>query len=200
MPTLGRQCEFFFCRGSDEATGRNRAATCSTLACADQSLGLQQNLYHDNFLGQSALVQPDWYAAHQHPQIFTNPAINTTHVPSGHGQPTSGFVQGLNNHTCTAAHNALPTCTNCNKTFSRPDALKRHLASSCNFNANNRDRVRFSCDLCDPGTKTFQRRDHLLQHLRVYHKMSEGAVDRYKIRSGKKTAVENDAAEDGFEE
>ncbi|KAK4443066.1 hypothetical protein QBC34DRAFT_478588 [Podospora aff. communis PSN243] len=164
-----------------------------------QPLGLYQTLHHDNSLKQS-----DWDTAHQDPQTFTNPAINATHVFPSHGQPIPSFFQDFNRHNVTAALIAPPTCTHCNKTFSRPDALKRHLKSSCNANSESnihyRAQAGFTCDLCDPGAKTFKRRDHLLQHLRVYHKMSEGAVERYKIRSGKKTAVDNGGADDGFEE
>jgi len=88
----------------------------------------------------------------------------------------------------SAAKNRF-NCDKCPKTFTRPDTLKRHLNSSCKANGNNRQGARVTCDLCNEGTKTFLRADHLLQHLRGFHKMSERAVERYKVRAGKRAVT-----------
>jgi len=86
----------------------------------------------------------------------------------------------------TDTNSAAAACL-CGKSFSRRDALKRHIET-----ASRRSTQAFSsldaselypCNLCDKyqGINSFKRRDHLRQHLGVkgYHKMNKVAIDKY---------------------
>ncbi|KAK4453876.1 hypothetical protein QBC34DRAFT_393624 [Podospora aff. communis PSN243] len=81
-----------------------------------------------------------------------------------------------------------PSCL-CGKTFSRKDALSRHIRSaslrSTRFTTETSGarEKNYACHLCDKfqGVNGFKRRDHLRQHLGVkgYHKLNKEAVDKY---------------------
>ncbi|KAH8668556.1 hypothetical protein BX600DRAFT_259266 [Xylariales sp. PMI_506] len=65
----------------------------------------------------------------------------------------------------------------CGIFFKRLDALKRHVGSGGPSN---------KCDLCD---SSFGRRDHLLQHLRAFHKVNESCIRRYRVRGGRNASA-----------
>lgn len=143
---------------------------------------------HEVFLENNPYDPPfNWSAALASPtpdlDLFTNTA------PPNHVQSTVASIQQSSNTQPTR----LP-CDKCNKTFSRRDALKRHL-NSCQANPRGK-RPGIDCDLCAPGAKVFSRRDHLYQHLRGFHKVSERGIDGYKTRGGRNNAVVEEAVND----
>jgi hypothetical protein len=78
----------------------------------------------------------------------------------------------VNQHAKQTQHS--PYRCHCGKTFSRIDVLSRHVQT---FQSSSR----FPCPHCEKfaGIKGFARRDHLIQHLRVYHRIQvhlEGTV------------------------
>jgi hypothetical protein len=78
----------------------------------------------------------------------------------------------VNQHAKQTQHS--PYRCHCGKTFSRIDVLSRHVQT---FQSS----FRFPCPHCEKfaGIKGFVRRDHLIQHLRVYHRIQghlEGTV------------------------
>ncbi|KAK4444735.1 hypothetical protein QBC34DRAFT_180018 [Podospora aff. communis PSN243] len=86
----------------------------------------------------------------------------------------------------TDTNSVVPACL-CGNTFSRKDALNRHIQtasrrSSQAFLGSDTSDL-YPCTLCDKhrGTNAFKRRDHLRQHLGVkgLHKMNKAAVDKY---------------------
>ncbi|KAI0845797.1 hypothetical protein F5Y00DRAFT_272703 [Daldinia vernicosa] len=78
----------------------------------------------------------------------------------------------LSNHALVSQHN--PVACSCGERFSRPDALNRHCNS---FRKDNRS---YPCNFCKRhrGRKAFGRRDHLVQHLRGYHKFDQEEIDK----------------------
>ncbi|KAM7203193.1 hypothetical protein V8F20_004135 [Naviculisporaceae sp. PSN 640] len=113
-------------------------------------------------------------------------------------QPDADLEGSSGNHG-VVNDTTRPTCR-CGKTFSRRDSLKRHIQTvtgsirvasietvSCLFplTVGSTNVVQqhdpYPCLLCNKhrGARSFLRRDHLRQHLRVYHKMNREAIDRY---------------------
>ena len=142
----------------------------------------RHNVFPDWSAGPTGLEQAHLHPAQHESQVVSNLFIDTV---SGHVQPS----QESNN---PLAIDARPTRGRCGTSFKRPDSLKRHLdtSGSCDNSKQNKRRAGFICDLCEPGTKRFRRRDHLLQHLYVYHKISRNATavtGRYKIRPAKES-------------
>ncbi|KAK0633956.1 hypothetical protein B0T14DRAFT_508093 [Immersiella caudata] len=71
--------------------------------------------------------------------------------------------------TCGRLDGSTRTCR-CGKHYSRADALNRHLSN-----------VKFKCTYqnCNAGSGNgFRRRDHLRQHLEVFHKLTKAEVDQ----------------------
>ncbi|KAI1747559.1 hypothetical protein F4782DRAFT_535319 [Xylaria castorea] len=66
----------------------------------------------------------------------------------------------------------------CGKTFSRLYTLTRHLSSRSAASVTSSVGAKHPCPLCTKydGEKAFNRRDHLLQHLRVLHKIEDKGV------------------------
>ncbi|TGJ81316.1 hypothetical protein E0Z10_g7439 [Xylaria hypoxylon] len=62
----------------------------------------------------------------------------------------------------------------CGNTFSRLDVLRRHIRSKNNVND-------FFCPLCehDETPRAFSRPDHLLQHLRTFHRIPAGRIPEH---------------------
>ncbi|KXH42357.1 hypothetical protein CNYM01_03946 [Colletotrichum nymphaeae SA-01] len=87
----------------------------------------------------------------------------------------------LQEHANEAQHN--PFACSCGKNFARLDVLNRHLDSL------GTDLPKFPCQFCKShrGENGFRRRDHLLQHVRGYHKFeAEGKIeDIMSSRRGK---------------
>ncbi|KAK1986035.1 hypothetical protein LZ30DRAFT_706900 [Colletotrichum cereale] len=78
----------------------------------------------------------------------------------------------LREHANEAQHS--PFACVCGKTFARLDVLNRHL------DCLGSDLPKFPCQFCKRhrGKDGFRRRDHLLQHIRGYHKFeAEGKID-----------------------
>ncbi|KAI3558234.1 hypothetical protein CABS03_02604 [Colletotrichum abscissum] len=78
----------------------------------------------------------------------------------------------LQEHANEAQHN--PFACSCGKNFARLDVLYRHLDSM------GTDLPKFPCQFCKShrGENGFRRRDHLLQHVRGYHKFeAEGKIE-----------------------
>ncbi|KAK1597649.1 uncharacterized protein LY79DRAFT_351241 [Colletotrichum navitas] len=78
----------------------------------------------------------------------------------------------LEGHANEAQHS--PFACICGKTFARLDVLNRHL------DCLGSDLPKFPCQFCKRhrGKDGFRRRDHLLQHIRGYHKFeAEGKID-----------------------
>ncbi|KXH33190.1 hypothetical protein CSIM01_07622 [Colletotrichum simmondsii] len=78
----------------------------------------------------------------------------------------------LQEHANEAQHN--PFACSCGKNFARLDVLSRHLDSM------GTDMPRFPCQFCRSHREEngFRRRDHLLQHIRGYHKFeAEGKIE-----------------------
>ncbi|KAK1516011.1 hypothetical protein CPAR01_16534 [Colletotrichum paranaense] len=78
----------------------------------------------------------------------------------------------LQEHANEAQHN--PFACSCGKNFARLDVLYRHLDSM------GTDLPKFPCPFCKShrGENGFRRRDHLLQHVRGYHKFeAEGKIE-----------------------
>ncbi|KAK3369949.1 hypothetical protein B0H63DRAFT_514180 [Podospora didyma] len=83
-----------------------------------------------------------------------------------------------------------PACI-CGKSFTRADSLRRHIQFASHraratlaFSVTSGTREAadlFPCVACDKhrGNESFTRRDHLRQHLRVYHKMNKEFVDEH---------------------
>ena len=68
---------------------------------------------------------------------------------------------------CKAENHKCSQCI-CGESFSRPETLKRHVAA---FIKKSGTRPDFTCSLCHrSGGRAFSRRDHLIQHLQVYHR------------------------------
>jgi hypothetical protein len=65
-----------------------------------------------------------------------------------------------------------PYACSCGVKFVRNDALKRHIASYLKENA------KYACTFCrrHRGKHAFRRKDHLVQHLRGYHKMEREEI------------------------
>ncbi|EFY97918.1 hypothetical protein X797_006566 [Metarhizium robertsii] len=121
-----------------------------------------------------------------HAVIETNeaPAIQEAH----------GRVEHLGPFVCVKCHMAFrnntdlwshgrnaghdPYACHCNSSFTRLDALKRHLNSKAAGPETSKAKARHSCLFCDKhaGEKGFHRRDHLLQHLRVRHRFEESGI------------------------
>ncbi|KID83059.1 Zinc finger, C2H2-type/integrase, DNA-binding protein [Metarhizium guizhouense ARSEF 977] len=87
-------------------------------------------------------------------------------------------------HGKNAGHH--PYACHCNKSFTRLDALKRHLNSRAAGRETSKAKARHSCLFCGKyaGEKGFDRRDHLLQHLRVRHRFEESAIAFMRVRAG----------------
>ncbi|KAI1126555.1 hypothetical protein F5Y10DRAFT_244566 [Nemania abortiva] len=66
-----------------------------------------------------------------------------------------------------------PYACSCEVKFARNDVLGRHIASYLKENA------KYPCTFCrrHRGKQAFRRRDHLVQHLRGYHKMEPEEID-----------------------
>ncbi|KAG7047855.1 AMP-binding enzyme [Colletotrichum scovillei] len=78
----------------------------------------------------------------------------------------------LQEHANEAQHN--PFACSCGKNFARLDVLARHLDSM------GTDLPKYPCHFCKShrGENGFRRRDHLLQHVRGYHKFeAEGKIE-----------------------
>ncbi|KAI8625892.1 hypothetical protein F5Y19DRAFT_466884 [Xylariaceae sp. FL1651] len=106
------------------------------------------------------------------------------HVPGHHhvgGE--AGFVciecdqsfrtQGqLASHANSSKH--TPFACSCGVKFARVDVLHRHIKSFSKISA------QFPCTFCKrhQGKHAFRRRDHLVQHLRGYHKLESEEIDK----------------------
>ncbi|RYP03044.1 hypothetical protein DL764_005423 [Monosporascus ibericus] len=73
------------------------------------------------------------------------------------------------------------------KDFSRLDSLKRHLNSRAAGSETCKSKAKHSCTFCTKydGEKGFDRRDHLLQHLRGRHHFEENGIAFMKVRAGR---------------
>ncbi|KAJ9149364.1 hypothetical protein NKR23_g4342 [Pleurostoma richardsiae] len=71
------------------------------------------------------------------------------------------------------------------------DSLQRHLTSKGVQLQGAAAKPKHPCPVCKMNDvdKGFTRRDKLLQHLRLYHKMSDKDIDQYMLRRPKKKAV-----------
>ncbi|KAI1388505.1 uncharacterized protein F4822DRAFT_443440 [Hypoxylon trugodes] len=87
-----------------------------------------------------------------------------------------GTRQELNKHAETKQHRCCQ-CS-CEALFARTDALDRHCSY---FGKDNQD---FPCRFCKNhrGSHSFRRRDHLVQHLRGYHKFDQEEVRKASPR------------------
>ncbi|RYP78449.1 hypothetical protein DL771_000634 [Monosporascus sp. 5C6A] len=81
-----------------------------------------------------------------------------------------------------------PYACHCGKDFSRLDSLKRHLKSRAAGSETCKWKAKHSCPFCTKydGEKGFDRRDHLLQHLRGRHHFEENGIAFMKVRAGRK--------------
>lgn len=87
----------------------------------------------------------------------------------------------------SSSRSTTHTCK-CGSQFTRLDALKRHAASSCAAASP----VKVPCPYCDRYQYSYLRRDHLLQHLKRFHKFSDKAIEWHKSRgSQNQPAQEN---------
>lgn len=76
----------------------------------------------------------------------------------------------------------------CGKSYSRLDSLNRHIRTVTKTQSSGIDTAssltatnKYPCNLCNKhsGNSAFVRRDHLRQHLRVYHKYNKESIDGY---------------------
>ncbi|KAI1409953.1 hypothetical protein F5Y13DRAFT_192699 [Hypoxylon sp. FL1857] len=84
----------------------------------------------------------------------------------------------LNKHAKDTSHRSYG-CT-CRATFCRLDALTRHLSGHSS------DLPKYPCEYCtlNQGANGFHRHDHLIQHLKGYHKIDvENKLPRRRTRS-----------------
>ncbi|KAI0550636.1 hypothetical protein F4679DRAFT_199891 [Xylaria curta] len=67
----------------------------------------------------------------------------------------------------------------CGNLFSRLSTIKRHLNSKAAASTTSSVVTKHTCPLCpeDGGEKSFNGHDHLLQHLRVFHKLSDKGIE-----------------------
>ncbi|KFG79592.1 hypothetical protein MANI_022042 [Metarhizium anisopliae] len=177
--------------------------------CMPQHLLPQQNLEVHTLLGQhgngSSMgipfdmgIFPDIIGVrNDHAVIEANeaneaPAIQEMHGRVEHFGPfvcVKCYMAFRNNtellrHGRNAGHR--PYACHCNKSFTRLDALKRHLNSRAAGPETSKAKARHSCLFCGKyaGEKGFDRRDHLLQHLRVRHRFEESAIAFMRLRAG----------------
>ncbi|KAI0449995.1 hypothetical protein F5B21DRAFT_508668 [Xylaria acuta] len=80
-----------------------------------------------------------------------------------------------------------PYACDCGKTFPRLDALTRHLGSRAAVPVTSNAEAKYPCPLCTKydGKKGFNRRDHLVQHLRRLHKIEEKGIEFVNDRAGR---------------
>ncbi|KAI8946847.1 hypothetical protein F4801DRAFT_596050 [Xylaria longipes] len=80
-----------------------------------------------------------------------------------------------------------PYACYCGKTFSRLYTVTRHLGSRAAASGTSSVGAKHSCPFCTKydGDKGFNRRDHLLQHLRVLHKIDEKGIAFVNGRAGR---------------
>ncbi|KAI1076533.1 hypothetical protein F5B20DRAFT_555465 [Whalleya microplaca] len=76
-------------------------------------------------------------------------------------------------HVKTEKHHTPFTCR-CGTKFDRTDALYRHLDKF------SKSKISWGCSFCKRhrGKRSFHRRDHLVQHLRGYHKFEPEEIDK----------------------
>lgn len=87
----------------------------------------------------------------------------------------------LHDHASISQHN--PVACSCGERFSRLDALNRHCNS---FRKRGRS---YPCKFCKRhrGRKAFGRKDHLVQHLRGYHKFDQEEINNISRNYGYKS-------------
>ncbi|KAI0143143.1 hypothetical protein GGR57DRAFT_366984 [Xylariaceae sp. FL1272] len=103
---------------------------------------------------------------------------------------TTSFLQSTSEHEnvkCnTSSHDGdhfsvseKPARCNCGVVFTKKCSLQRHVAK---FNRNND--TRFPCPECEKyqGKRAFKRKDHLVQHLRVFHAYGEDQLSLHANR------------------
>ncbi|KAI0860023.1 hypothetical protein F4860DRAFT_233634 [Xylaria cubensis] len=85
-----------------------------------------------------------------------------------------------------------PYGCDCGKTFSRLYTLTRHLSSKSVASVTSRLGAKHSCPLCTKydGENGFIRRDHLRQHLRVFHKLDDKGIELVNDRADRMAAAE----------
>ncbi|KAI1659463.1 hypothetical protein F4813DRAFT_353055 [Daldinia decipiens] len=97
---------------------------------------------------------------------------------------TFGTNEQLRKHGEKEGHNAYGCI--CGTTFTRLDALNRHISSK------SRNAAQYLCEYCYAyqGENAFSRRDHLTQHLKVYHRIDTAdKLGQHKLRRSKKATV-----------
>jgi hypothetical protein len=123
------------------------------------------NIEHTNFL--SFLPSPSHFSG-----------LSVTFITMSHLQPPP--TQDHEPDTEVSSTNGENKCSQCDRTFTRPGQLKRHLRSH-----NQKERI-FPCDYdkCDrKGVNAFYRRDNLFNHQRNVHgDLSEEQKQQLRLR------------------
>ncbi|KAL0940672.1 CROL alpha [Colletotrichum truncatum] len=121
-------------------------------------------------------------AHHRRPHLQNHGRVETEHpFACVECMESFPYKAGLERHANEAQHS--PFACVCGKKFARLDVLNRHLDSLGN------DMPKYPCQFCKRhrGNNGFRRRDHLLQHIRGYHKFEaeEKIGDILPSRRGK---------------
>ncbi|KAK5653625.1 hypothetical protein OQA88_8655 [Cercophora sp. LCS_1] len=142
------------------------------------------------FTGQS--VAPEFIPVlhNSNTVLLGDQPIRTTNRDDGSSgsTPPAGQPIALEFVPILHAPNGDKTCR-CAKNFSRRDALTRHIKTANKKESRTStalprvalelDQSLFPCGMCDKhqGQSAFARRDHLRQHLRVFHKLNDEAIN-----------------------
>ncbi|KAI1739469.1 hypothetical protein F4680DRAFT_421684 [Xylaria scruposa] len=99
-------------------------------------------------------------------------------------------------HGRNAGHR--PYSCNCGRTYSRLYALTRHLSSRSVASVTGSVGAKHSCPLCTKydGESGFNRRDHLRQHLRVFHKLDKKGMESIMDSIGRSAPAPAEAVND----
>ncbi|KAI1479543.1 hypothetical protein F4774DRAFT_425706 [Daldinia eschscholtzii] len=127
-------------------------------------------------LGSDATPVNTAYQNMQHGPMNGLPALQLDPIP---GPQLQEHGSQLRKHGEKEGHKAYGCI--CGAKFTRLDALNRHISSK------SPTAHRYKCKYCDDpqGAITFYRHDHLIQHFRVYHRIS----NPNKLRRAKRATI-----------